>query len=216
MRTKALLAAAVLLAPLTAHGHPGGLNSSGCHRETATGGYHCHNSPAGDSAGQNGYINIQPVRQQPRPRANTIYASPGQYAVISVGDGDTIRIRTSSGKSVTVRLACIDAPETAQGQSGRDSTDQLRALLSSAGGVVQLQPKETDRYGRTVAEVLAAGRNVNLELVRLGAAYVYRDYLRGCNASAYTQAENEARTSRAGVWQYVMEYPWDFRKSRRK
>jgi endonuclease YncB( thermonuclease family) len=161
-------------------------------------------------------MNIQPVRQQPRPRAATIYASPGQYAVISVGDGDTIRIRTSSGKSVTVRLACIDAPETAQGQSGRDSTDQLRALLSSAGGVVQLQPKETDRYGRTVAEVLAAGRNVNLELVRLGAAYVYRDYLRGCNASAYTQAENEARTSRAGVWQYVMEYPWDFRKSRRK
>ncbi|WP_226890004.1 thermonuclease family protein [Nostoc sp. MG11] len=33
--------------------------------------------------------------------------------VVSVGDGDTIRVRTGN-KTVTVRLACIDAPETKQ------------------------------------------------------------------------------------------------------
>jgi len=32
---------AILLPSLT-YGHGGGLDSSGCHRETATGGYHCH------------------------------------------------------------------------------------------------------------------------------------------------------------------------------
>ena len=42
--------------------------------------------------------------------------------VLSVGDGDTIRITTAKGQKVTVRLACIDAPETAQGQSGADAT----------------------------------------------------------------------------------------------
>ena len=33
--------------------------------------------------------------------------------VLSIGDGDTIRVR-QGGRAITVRLACIDAPETAQ------------------------------------------------------------------------------------------------------
>ncbi len=28
--------------PVVAQAHSGGTNSSGCHRERATGGYHCH------------------------------------------------------------------------------------------------------------------------------------------------------------------------------
>lgn len=44
---KALLGSfcvAILLTatPYTVGAHGGGLNSEGCHRETATGGYHCH------------------------------------------------------------------------------------------------------------------------------------------------------------------------------
>ena len=38
-----LLAICILVLPLQeALAHGGGLNSDGCHRETATGGYHCH------------------------------------------------------------------------------------------------------------------------------------------------------------------------------
>ena len=34
---------------IPAYGHGGGLNRDGCHRETATGGYHCHRgSSSGD------------------------------------------------------------------------------------------------------------------------------------------------------------------------
>ncbi len=36
-----------------------------------------------------------------------------EATVISVGDSDTIRVRMN-GEPITVRLACIDAPETAQ------------------------------------------------------------------------------------------------------
>ena len=42
--------------------------------------------------------------------------------VLSIGDGDTIRVR-QAGKTLTVRLACIDAPESAQtpyGQRARE------------------------------------------------------------------------------------------------
>ena len=50
---------------------------------------------------------------------------PGQAAtVLSIGDGDTLRV-DDRGKRLTIRLACIDAPEMAQGSYG----EQLRALL---------------------------------------------------------------------------------------
>jgi hypothetical protein len=48
--------------------------------------------------------------------------------VVSVGDGDTLRV-TTGGKTVTVRLACVDAPETAQAPFGKAATDRLRQLL---------------------------------------------------------------------------------------
>ena len=39
-------------------------------------------------------------------------AQTGRATVLSIGDGDTIRVR-QAGKALTVRLACIDAPENA-------------------------------------------------------------------------------------------------------
>ena len=44
----ALLAFFLAISPTSgALAHGGGLDSSGCHRETATGGYHCHRSKDG-------------------------------------------------------------------------------------------------------------------------------------------------------------------------
>ncbi len=40
-------------------------------------------------------------------------------AMFSIGDGDTIRL-VEGGRRITVRLACIDAPEMAQ--QGGDAT----------------------------------------------------------------------------------------------
>jgi endonuclease YncB( thermonuclease family) len=116
---------------------------------------------------------------------------------------------------VTVRLACIDAPETAQGQSAANATQTLKQLLAS--GSLVLRPQTIDKYGRTVAEVYAGGRNVNLELVRMGLAYAYREYLSGCDANAYLGAESQAERFRQGVWRWGKEVkPWDFRKQRKE
>ncbi len=131
-----------------------------------------------------------------------------------MGDGDTILVTTARGQKVTVRLACIDAPETAQGQSGADATQGLKQLLAS--GSLELRPQTIDKYGRTVAEVYASGRNVNLELVRMGLACAYRDYLGGCDANAYIDAEGQAERYRQGVWRWGNKVkPWDFRKQQR-
>jgi micrococcal nuclease len=139
----------------------------------------------------------------------------GAVVLVSVGDGDTIRVRAAGGALLTVRLACIDAPESAQGQPGADATASLKRLLGA--GRLEIRPQTLDRYGRTVAEVIAAGRNVNLEMVRTGAAFVYRKYLRDCNGAAYEQAEQQAQRFRQGVWRWDqgVERPWDFRSWRR-
>ena len=59
----------------------------------------------------------------------------------------------------------------------------LKQLLGA--GPVEISPQTVDRYGRTVAEVYAGGRNVNLEMVRLGMAYAYRQYLCWCDENIY-------------------------------
>lgn len=135
--------------------------------------------------------------------------------VVSVGDGDTIRVRTDASL-ITVRLACIDAPETAQAPWGKLASDRLKELLP-VGDPVELQVVDTDRYGRTVAEVFRQNKNTNLQMVREGQAAVYRQYLDGCsqNKDQYLQAELATQQQRLNFWsQDNPVMPWDFRRGK--
>jgi micrococcal nuclease len=158
---------------------------------------------------------VVPAAPRPRPRPAAVPALSGPVELVSVGDGDTIRVRGRDGQPVTVRLACIDAPETAQGPPGAEATASLRRVVEA--GPLELRPQTTDRYGRTVAEVIAGGRNVNLEMVRTGAAFVFYEYLRDCDQAAYIAAEQQAQRFRQGVWRWDqgVERPWDFRSRTR-
>jgi len=133
-----------------------------------------------------------------------------------VGDGDTLRVN-QGGETLTVRLACTDAPETAQVPWGKLSAAKLKGLLP-VGQVVTLRVVDRDRYGRTVAEVLNDGSSVNLQMVQAGHAVVYRQYLDGCSATKeqYLQAEAEAKAQRLGYWnQSNPVISWDFRPGAR-
>lgn len=120
--------------------------------------------------------------------------------VVSVGDGDTISVQQGNRK-VTIRLACIDAPETAQKPWGAESTAKLKGLLP-VGQQVRIREIEKDKYNRTVGEVFVGSRSINLALVQSGAAVVYRDYLKGCAGSEtqYLTAERLARSQGIGFW----------------
>ena len=130
--------------------------------------------------------------------------------VLSIGDGDTISV-LERGQTLKVRLACIDAPETAQSPYGLASRNQLKALLP-IGSTVSLRVQAVDRYGRTVAEVMGRGP-INLSMVLSGQAFVYRQYLGRCDRQAYLAAERQAQARRLGVWAVPggMTRPWDFR-----
>ncbi|MDA9587366.1 thermonuclease family protein [bacterium] len=179
------------------HSHGGGLDISGCHNNRKTGDHHCHRSGSSPSAKSRGLVS-------------------GPVTLLSVGDGDTVRIQDKSGTKVTIRLACIDAPETSQGKSGRWSTQTLKGLIQ--GKDISLKPQVKDRYGRIVAEIYVGSRNINLQMVQEGAAYAYRKYLKQCDQNAYLKAETGAMNRTLGVWgpYKVDQKPWDYRRSRRR
>jgi endonuclease YncB( thermonuclease family) len=141
-----------------------------------------------------------------------LLAAPASAAtVLSVGDGDTIRVMEGSQR-LTIRLACIDAPETAQRPYGAASRQQLQQLIP-LGAAVNLRIQTRDRYGRTVAEVFRDGRSVNLAMVSSGEAFAYRRYLAACDGGAYLAAEAQAKHQKRGFWSVPggIEKPWDWR-----
>jgi endonuclease YncB( thermonuclease family) len=145
-----------------------------------------------------------------------IWVAPSHAStVLSVGDGDTITI-TNGAQKTKVRLACIDAPETAQSPYGMEARKKLQGLLP-IGSQVTLKTKATDRYGRSVSEVLRGGNNINQTLVRSGDAFVYWQYISGCDRQTYSRLENDARLKRLGVWSVPngIQRPWDYRRGRR-
>lgn len=147
-----------------------------------------------------------------------------------VSDGDTLTATDPGGNKITVRFACVDAPEvphSAQERKSRRVADEsqfkwgvraqqrVEELVKQSGDRVTLTITDSDRYGRNIAEVrLSDGTLVQEVLAREGLALVYRPYLKNCpSASAIEQAEAEAKRRRRGVWsdsRFIS--PWDYRK----
>lgn len=154
-----------------------------------------------------------PAFQPGRRAADAFFQSVNQMPqVMSTGDGDTLRVMVN-GQPVTVRLACVDAPETNQ-PYGAEAARRLQSLLPG-GTLVQMRVVDTDRYGRTVAEIFKNQQSVGLQLVAAGYAVVYPDYLAGCapNEQEYLQAEANARSQQLNVWSQANPVlPWDFRR----
>jgi len=97
---------------------------------------------------------------------------------------------------------------------GESSRQRLKALLPT-GTPVTLRVIDTDRYGRTVAEVFKGSQSINLVMVQEGQAVIYRKYFSGCrgNKGQYEQAEMRAKQRKSAFWrQDDLVMPWDFRQ----
>jgi endonuclease YncB( thermonuclease family) len=132
--------------------------------------------------------------------------------VVGVSDGDTLTLLTNGRTQVKVRLDQIDAPESGQPWGAR-SKQALSGLVQAR--TVRVKVSGEDRYGRTVGAVRVGDVEVNERMVRDGAAWAYRDYLKDKRLLA---VERDARTARRGLWsmpQDQIEAPWDWRADRR-
>lgn len=123
-----------------------------------------------------------------------------QYVVTRVNDGDTLTL-AGAGK---IRLLQVDAPELFTDCHGRRAHETLRELArvgTRVGLVADSSLDDRDRFGRPLRYVFAGGTNVNVELVRQGAAspYFFRSR-RGRYADELLGAVEEARDARRGYW----------------
>jgi len=131
--------------------------------------------------------------------------------VVGITDGDTLTLLVPDGasyKQVKVRLGEIDTPESRQpyGERAKQALSDL-AYNKQARVVVQ----DTDKYGRTVGRVYVGSLDVNAELVKQGAAWVYRQYLKDQSLLAL---EEQARAAKIGLWglpEAQRMPPWEWR-----
>lgn len=138
------------------------------------------------------------------------FATEAEYArVVSVADGDTVDIMTHDHHRVRVRLAEIDAPEHGQpyGEAARTALDKLCYQKK-----VRVDVLDQDSYGRLVAHLYLGSKDLNREMVREGAAWAYRRWLRDKSLLA---VEKEARAAHRGLWALPEDQqvpPWKWRQ----
>lgn len=134
--------------------------------------------------------------------------------VLKVTDGDTVTVSHQDKKIVT-RLACVDAPEK-NAPMGKEASDRLKELLP-IGTSVKLNIVDSDRYGRSVAEIYKRRTFINLTMVREGKALVYRKYLNNCaKPESLLKAEKQAQKQKLGFWGLPIDqqiFPWDWRRT---
>jgi endonuclease YncB( thermonuclease family) len=138
----------------------------------------------------------------------------GQLARIDhVADGDTVDLANGA----KVRLVQIDTPEVYFTPEcyGAEASRITKRLLPP-GTLVRLTGEPAtdsiDRYGRLLRYVVRVkdGLNVNLQLVRLGAAAPYfYDGRRGKYARQLDRLARHARTAHLGLWGACRDTPYD-------
>ncbi len=131
---------------------------------------------------------------------NMAYANVIHGRVVGVSDGDSVTVIDSNKTQHKIRLAGIDAPEKSQayGQKAKESLSDL-----VFGKKVDVEWSKQDRYGRTVGKILLAGVDINLEQIKRGMAWHYKQYQNEQSPDdrvAYAQSESQARDKRMGLW----------------
>jgi endonuclease YncB( thermonuclease family) len=137
--------------------------------------------------------------------------------VISIADGDTITVLDSNERQHKVRLLGIDAPEKNQ-PFGNQSKQSLTGMVF--GKTVVIDYNKRDKYARIIGKVLLDGNDINLEQVKRGLAWHYKQYEKEqelADRSIYANGEYLARRDSKGLWADQNPVPpWEFRKNRSK
>ncbi len=143
----------------------------------------------------------------------------GQYTlsgkIVQVSDGDTVNILVNQ-QTHRIRLASIDAPETAHGSNrpGQPYGEASRKHLADyvAGKTLTLICFEKDQYGRDVCDIPVGDTTANRLQVEHGMAWANQQgggkYLRD---QKLVEFEKKAKQAKLGLWaepQAVAPWVW--------
>lgn len=137
--------------------------------------------------------------------------------VTSVVDGDTVDVRLADGRTLRLRLAAVDAPETScksmrsearlaacveQAQpGGREAAAWM--MRQALGQPAQVRLSGETSYGRQVGQLLIGGRDLGWELLVHGHgcyAERYRNALPEADRNRYAEAQRQAQQQQRGMW----------------
>lgn len=136
--------------------------------------------------------------------------------VVRVSDGDTVNLLVEN-KQERIRLASIDAPETAHGSSqpGQPFGEASRKNLAEyvAGKTLTVVCFEKDHYDRHICDIPVNGTTANRLQVEQGYAWANQQakgkFLRD---KSLPELEKSARQKKLGLWaEPGAVAPWDWR-----
>ena len=131
---------------------------------------------------------------------------------IKIVDGDTIHLNGEK-----IRFTGIDTPELKQtcikdGVKDACGVTAKQILIDKiSNNSVECINEGKDQYKRTLAECFVNNESLSKYLVRSGYAFAYRKY-----SKKFIEDEEYAKANKLGLWQTEFQFPWDFRKSKKK
>ena len=133
--------------------------------------------------------------------------------IISVVDGDTVKVQDANGMKYLVSLSGIDAPEITQAH-GKVAKEYLCQLICDKD--VTLSFNKLNTNGEVLSIVFLNGKDVSLVMLKNGMAWQDvgdKKALSNATYSNYARVENNARIQNAGLWQEGINIsPWRWRQ----
>lgn len=140
---------------------------------------------------------VKDILEQPNISTTTVQNLPTTEKVKRVIDGDTIELANGQ----IVRFVGVNAPNN--GESFEEEATEANAkLLSGKTVTLEYDTYTSDRFGRVLAYPLIDGKNVVVELVRLGLVKVtiYEDRRKLKYQDELLRAQDEAKKKKLGIW----------------
>lgn len=138
-------------------------------------------------------------------------AWPGD--VLTVHDGDTVRVQPAEGEAVSIRVYGVDCPELGQ-PYGTEASNLTTQLLN--GRRVEIIPAQTRKsYKREVAGVVLLDDMIVLQdaLISAGLAWVDDRFCRMAVCDLWRQHQTDAKAARRGLWADDSPIPpWTWRR----
>lgn len=129
------------------------------------------------------------------------------YRVVSVVDGDTIKVNID-GRKETIRLIGLDTPETKKPNTpvqcyGKEASSHMQSLVQSKQVQLEADPTQSDRdrYGRLLRYVFVGGKT-NVALAQIEGGFG-REYTYGADyryQSPFQSAQVAAQSAKRGLW----------------
>lgn len=134
----------------------------------------------------------------PEDTSNTLGVDPDAVSVLSVTDGDTLRVFVD-GQNEPLRLIGINAPESGECLA-TEATRRLAELLRNGRVRLEMDMSDRDEFGRLLRYVYAGDVFVNEQLVREGLALARRYEPDTARSGRLEKAQVGAQEDGVGMW----------------